>query len=139
MPIDPRPRVEARGRLTRRVGLDRDHVLRAAELDARRDVEAEAHIAIRMLPDVRAVDIDIGVAHHTVELDENSAPSSARRQREMFPVPADSGGQIATAPSRGSILIERALDAPVMGHTERTPTGICEAGLIGARRITLVE
>ena len=48
--------------------LDRDHIVRRPELDVRCDVVAEAHVAIGMVPDLSAIDVDGAVAHHAVEL-----------------------------------------------------------------------
>src|SRR5678816_1202262 len=53
--------------------------------------------------------------------------------------PADPGGQVAAVTQRRRVLIERALDAPVMRHVQRAPAGVVEAGLIGAARVALVE
>ena len=41
---------------------------------------------------VKAVDPDIAVLHHPIELHEDAAVGFAARQREMFTIPADPGG-----------------------------------------------
>ena len=131
--VDAGARVPARGGLRGIVGAHGDHVAAAAEHRLRGDLVAEAHVAVGARAQLGAVDVDVGVRHHAVELDEDALALLGGGQREVLAVPADAGGQVAAVAQRRRVLIERALDAPVVRHVQRAPAGVGEGGLIRRR------
>ena len=54
---------------------------------------AEADVAKRPVAEMKAVDPDIAVLHHAVELDENGFVRIRFWQTEMLAIPADAAGQ----------------------------------------------
>ena len=120
MAIDATARVPARIRLVRIIHPDSHHVLTL--LHIRCDIILKTRIAIRPEAHLLTIHIYRRVHVNTVEFEE--AFLAASRQREMLPVPSDSPWQGTTACATGVSHIEVALDGPVVGHVEQSPTCI---------------
>jgi len=61
------------------------------------------------------------------------------RQDDFLAIPRDAGRQPAAGAGGGSVFIELALDAPVVGDVEFPPSGGIETGRLRAGRIALEE
>src|SRR6266699_1588381 len=135
VPVDPGTRVPARVRLLGVVHPHRDHVALLPIANMRRQLVAERAIAIRPLAEVLAVDPDLAVAIHAIELDEHDLTGVAGGKCERLPIPGDAAGECATGHARGVLLAERSLDAPVVGQIQPAPGGVGEPRLLRARHV----
>jgi hypothetical protein len=79
-----------------------------------RDVICEADIPVRPLPEVDAVDPDVAVHVHSIELQECLEATNTRRHPERLAIPTDSAGEERELSAAGCILAHRSLDAPIV-------------------------
>jgi hypothetical protein len=73
-----------------------------------------------------AVDPDLGVGHHAVELDKHAAGGGGGGERKTFPIPAHARGAVAATSTNGRVLFGDAFDRPVVRDVERAPVGVVE-------------
>ena len=136
--INARPAVPARSRLSGIIGAHGEDIrLVFAEVQMPGQFVAETDVTVGPLAEVEAVDPDVAVGHDAVEVDEDATLGIIRRKYEMLAIPADAGGQKAARAAGGIICIERAFDAPVMGHVQAAPRGVIKVGFLGVRGIGL--
>ena len=137
--VDTSARIKTRCRLRTGVGLDRNHVFRP-KLDTLCHVVAEAHVAVGMVPELSAVNVDGAVPHDAVEFNVDLL---ARRhgcgKREMVSVPADPRRYIGASAGGCGTRIEWPLDRPVVREVNRTPSGISKGCSFRPACVTLVE
>ena len=75
-------------RLTRIINADRDHIV-AAGFEMAGHLVLKAHISVRPIAEMKAVDPNIAVCHHAVKIDKDAAVRIARPHRKMLSIPAD--------------------------------------------------
>ncbi len=117
--IDAAPRIPAGVRLARVVDAHRHHV--HARHEVTRDVVGEADVTVRSFAEVDAVDPDVAVHVHAVELQARLEATSTRRHAERLAIPADAAGEERELSAAGSVLTHRSLDAPVMREVHAAP------------------
>ena len=89
------------------------------------DIIAEWGIAIRTSTHENTVDKDRCVHIRTIKIYIYTVTRfEIGRRFKMFAVPSHSTGQRATTRARRVILTKLALDGPVVGQVERSPSGI---------------
>src|ERR1035438_4546043 len=114
MPVDASAGVISRSRLAGVIHLDGHYIL-TIPIHVRRRIIGETDVPERPQTKVMAVDPDLAVAEHAIELDGNFAALIRRRNAKALPVPTDSGGCGGAGPAAGLVLGERPFDAPVVG------------------------
>jgi hypothetical protein len=111
--VNPRPFVIPRGGLTAIVDADGNDVgLVRAESQVAGKIVLERHPTVGTMTEMEAIDVDVAVGHHAVELDENILGGIGGLEREMLAVPANPGREEPIAKAAGVVLIDRALNAP---------------------------
>src|SRR5512143_1199531 len=86
-----------------------------------------------------AVDPDLAVAVHAVEIDEHQPPAVRHRHGEGLAVPSDAAWQRTAGDAGRARVAELTLDAPVMRHVERSPGRIGETHRLGAGNVAEME
>src|ERR1035438_4206742 len=131
--VDSSARVKTLGGLHGGVAANGEHVVRRPELDLARHVVTQAHIAVRMVAEMGAVDVNVTVLHDAVELDVDLLARQGPVECEMFSIPGYPRRRVA-APSRGRrrrgerIARRRgSLDSPVVRDAQRAPRRVCES------------
>ena len=99
-----------------RVGRDLDNVL--ALLQRLRDLDAEAHVAVVPSADIDAVHLHLRRGHYAVELEERAPALLQRLRGERAAIMSDADPR-QLARVLVTVLLERALDRPVMRHLDR--------------------
>ena len=141
--VEPHVAIDARARIpARRVILGREphsnEVGNAVEIQVRREVQAEAYVAVRTPAQLMPVQPHLRIGHSAVELDAEVFSLSAGRKRERLAIPAGAeDGQRAGV--RVELRIERTFDRPIVGQPDGAPRGIVELWSFGARSFTFVE
>ena len=130
MAVDAAAGVPAGVGLPRVVHPHRDHV------DARHqvpgDVVREADVAVGPAAQVDAVDPDVAVHVHAVELEPRHLAPRPGGQPKRLAIPADARGEVAHAAAARGVLAWRALDAPVVRQVEPAPLAVVEPRLLGS-------
>ena len=135
--VDPAAAIPAGVGLSRVVHPDGHHVDAGHQVPG--DVVGEAGVAVGAAPQMDAVDPDVGVHVHAIELEPDGALACAPRQPERLAVPPDTRGEEAhAAPARG-VLAGRAFDAPVVRKVQPAPVAVVEPGLLGSGGIAQGE
>ena len=125
--VDARTRIPA-GMVAARIRPHRQRV--DAGMHERRRIHAEAHVAILPATGMLAVDVDLRIRHHAVELEPECAAlldtvEIHRRHVERPTVPAHAAPrQLARAVV--AVRIERSLDGPVVRHGNVLPRTVVE-------------
>ncbi len=102
----------------------RDHVHAPNQVPG--DVVGEADVAVGPFAQMNAVDPDVAVHVHAVELEPRIAITGTGRQAKGLPVPAGAGREVAHPAAAGRIFPRSPFDAPVMRQVERAPAAIIE-------------
>ena len=84
-------------------------------------VVKEAHVAVGTVAQVKAVDPYVAVGHHAVEGNIDVTVGVSGGQQKALAIPGDSGGEEASGRAAEVFLVNRAGDAPVMGHGDASP------------------
>ena len=109
----------------------------APNLTVGRQVALETRISVGPAADEMAVDPDLRVVVHAVELDRDELVFVRRVQLEMLAIPADAAGGVAVA---AAVLgAERSFDAPVVRQVDLTPAGVVERGHDRGGEVALAE
>ncbi|OPZ19541.1 MAG: hypothetical protein BWZ10_00916 [candidate division BRC1 bacterium ADurb.BinA364] len=99
----------------------------------------EAHVAVRPLAQMAAVDPDIGVHVNAVEFDENAAIRPSRIEAELLAIPSDARGEESAFCPGGRVLIHSALDSPVVRQIQAPPGRIVVIQALRAWRFAQLE
>ena len=105
----------------------REHVGRVpVGVDEAGDVVAVARVAVRVVAERLAVEVDVGVLEDAVEVDRDALARHRGRQRERLAVPAQAAGEVAGGVALAGV--GSLGDAPVVGKRELLPAGVVKAG-----------
>src|SRR5688500_16308217 len=99
----------------------------------RREFIAETNVAEWPAAEMDAVDPDVAVSHHAVKINEHATTSPAFGNREVFPIPAYSGGSKTTCCSGRVLLIKWSFDSPIVRYIEFPPVVVVKGGPLGTR------
>ena len=121
MAIDAATAVPTAVGLVAVVHFDSDHIV-TFFIYIRCKVVFETAISIGAGAELMAVDIDRGVHVDTIEANDIAVELLLGVDGEMLAIPAHSSGQGTTAGTRGITWQEVALDRPVVGQVERSPS-----------------
>ena len=117
------------------IDTDGDDVFAGVEVPG--EVVVEADVAVGAMAQEFSVAVDVGVGHDAVEGDEGAFGGVELFDFEGVAVPCDAGGEEASGCAAGSVLINRARDAPVMRKSNGLPCGVIEGRGLGSRCIRL--
>src|SRR6185312_4690342 len=90
----------------------------------------KADVTVGTMAEVKAVDPDIAVGHHAVELHGHAVVGSAGREGEMLSIPADAAGKVSARAAGFVGPGKRAFDAPIVRDVQFAPGGIVELILL---------
>src|ERR1017187_6416851 len=96
------------------------------------EIVIETDIPIWALAQVKAVDPNVAVGHHSVERDIDTTMRVLHRKRERLAIPGDPGRKEGSGGAARIALIDGAGDAPVMRKGDRFPSRIVQSGPFGA-------
>ena len=98
----------------------------AVGVDQIRDVVAVAGVAVGVVADQLAVEIDVRVLEHAVEVQRDLLARHRRREGERLAIPAQAAGEETRRVALAGI--GRLGDAPVVREREALPPGVVETG-----------
>ena len=78
----------------------------------------KAHVAIRTLAEMKAINPNVAVGHHSVEVDKYSFVLRVGGEGEVLAIPANTGGKEAAGTASRIVLVEWTLNAPIVWHVE---------------------
>src|SRR5438874_2368943 len=86
VPVNPRARVPARSRLPGSICTNSEDVV-FTKIEMRCQLVTETYIAVRAIPQMKAVYPNVRIRHHAVEFNEHQPVAQIARHREVFAVP----------------------------------------------------
>jgi Arc/MetJ family transcription regulator len=131
VPVNSRAGIPAQGRFERIVHAHGQDVGSAVGVQKFGEIITEADEAIRFASEELAVDPDLAVHVHPVELDDDLL-AGAVRKRETFPIPADAVREKAAVLLALRRRVNRAFDAPVVRQIEVRQLASSKPGCLAA-------
>src|ERR1700733_16320601 len=111
----------------------------SVRIKMRRQIVGESGEPIGSHSQRNSIDPNLASLVDPVKLQHNTFASGCCRERELFSVPTDSGGQISSVPSGRCIFAERTFDAPVVGKVQRSPAAVLEIRRLRTLRVAFEE